>query len=178
MNNTITEGMLGGSGLEIIGGRKEGWDNPDSTARNGLGQRDYGLSIQEIVDNVLKKPAFGFEGYNPKAKVKDLLPVNTHVRAKAKRNTFCDEAIKMKDKVPSSDRYFSMLDWKKNPTSRNYRFGKDGRNMIAEEIIHKSKNPAKTSPGPAGYDHYDGWKYTNASPHGTAKIKEKRITFV
>ena len=50
--------------------------------------------------------------------------------------------------------------------------------MIAEEIIHKSKNPAKTSPGPAGYDHYDGWKYTNASPHGTTKIKEKRITFM
>ena len=36
MNNTITEGMLAGGGLEIIGGRKEGWDNPDSTARNGL----------------------------------------------------------------------------------------------------------------------------------------------
>ena len=105
MNNTITEGMLGGGGLEIIGGRKVGWDNPDSTARNGLGQRDHGLSIQEIVDNVLKKPVFGFEGYNPKAKVKDLLPVNTHVRANAKRNTFCDDAIKMKDKVPSSDRY-------------------------------------------------------------------------
>lgn len=50
--------------------------------------------------------------------------------------------------------------------------------MIAEEIIHKSKNPAKTSPGPAGYDHYDGWKNTLASPHGTTKIKENRITFV
>lgn len=112
MNNTVTEGMLAGSGgggmgrgLEIVGGRKEGWDNPDSTAKNSLHRRDHGLSIQEIVNNVLKKPVFGFEGYNPKAKVKDLLPVNTHVRANAKRKTFCDEAIKAKDKVPSSDKY-------------------------------------------------------------------------
>ena len=126
---------------------------------------------------MLKKPVFGFEGYNPKAKVKDLLPVHSHTKANAKRNTFCDDAIKMKDKVPSSDRYHSMLEWTKNPTSRNYRFGKDGRNMIAEEIIHKSKNPAKTSPGPAGYDHYDNWKSQLASPHGTSKFKESRITF-
>ena len=168
----------GSNGLEIVGGRKEGWENPDSTAKNGLNRRDHGLSIQEIVDNVLKKPAFGFEGYNPKAKVKDLLPVHTHVKGNSKRNTFCDDAIKAKDKVPSSDKYQTMLDWNKYPTSRNIKFYRDKRNMIAEEIIHKSKNPAKTSPGPAGYDHYDGWKSTLASPHGTTKIKESRITFM
>ena len=109
---------------------------------------------------MLKKPVFGFEGYNPKAKVKDLLPVNTHVRANSKRNTFCDDAIKAKDKVPACDKYQTMIDWTKNPTSRNIRFGKDRRNTIADEIMHKSKMPEKTSPGPAGYDHYDGWKST------------------
>ena len=71
-----------------------------------------------------------------------------------------------------------MIDWAKNPTSRNHKFGKYKRNMIAEEIIHKSKNPAKASPGPAGYDHYDAWKYTLASPKGTTKVKEDRITFM
>jgi hypothetical protein len=49
---------------------------------------------------VLKKPTFGFEDYNPKATVKDLLPVNTHVRSKAKRTMFCDDAIKKANKVP------------------------------------------------------------------------------
>ena len=58
-----------------------------------------------MVDNVLKKPTFGFEGYNPKAMVKDLLPVNTHVRAKSKRRFFTDEASKAKDKVPAADKY-------------------------------------------------------------------------
>ena len=86
LNNTVTEG------LSISGGRKEGWDNPNSTARNGLHIRDGNLTIKDIVDNVLKKPAFGFEGYNPKPVVKDLLPVHTHVRAKAKRRMFCEEA--------------------------------------------------------------------------------------
>lgn len=109
------------------------------------------------MDNVLKKPVFGFEGYNPKPEFKDMMPINGTLRAKAKRNTFCDDAIKVKDKVPSSDKYFTMLDWSKNPTSRNIKFYTDKRNMIAEEIIHKSKKPEKTSPGPAEYDHYEGW---------------------
>ena len=58
------------------------------------------------------------------------------------------------------------------------RFGTSKRNMIAEEIIHKAKNPAKTSPGPAGYDHYEGWKSTLVATPGTTKLKEDRITFV
>lgn len=45
-------------------------------------KNQHNLTISNIVENVLKKPAFGFEGYNPKAMVKDLLPVNTHVRGK------------------------------------------------------------------------------------------------
>jgi len=41
--------------------------------------------------------------------------------------------------------------------------------MIADTIIKKSKDPAKTSPGPAGYSHYDGWKKTLKSVPGTYK---------
>ena len=50
--------------------------------------------------------------------------------------------------------------------------------MIADEIIKRSKNPAKTSPGPAGYDHYDSWKKTLKKEPGTYKPKDGRITFV
>ena len=56
--------------------------------------RDPNITIKDVVDNVLKKPAFGMEDYNPKAMVKDLLPVHTHVRAKGKRKMFCEEAAK------------------------------------------------------------------------------------
>jgi len=94
MNNTVNGGM------SVTGSRKNGWENPNTTARNGLGNRDAGLTIQDIVDNVMKKPVFGIDGYNPKATVKDLLPVNTHVRAKAKRTNFVDDAIKKAGKVP------------------------------------------------------------------------------
>lgn len=34
MNNTMNEGM------SITGSRKNGWDNPNTTARNGLGNRE------------------------------------------------------------------------------------------------------------------------------------------
>ena len=180
MNNTMTDAMTESTGLSltVTGGRKEGWENPNSTARNGLHLRDNSLSIQDIVDNVLKKPAFGFENYNPKAVVKDLLPVHTHVRAKAKRRMFCEEASRAKDKVPAPTKYQSAIDWHKDPQSRNLRFAKDGRNMIAEEIMRKAKNPAKTSPGPTGYDHYDGWKKTLKNVPGNYKVKDDRITFV
>ena len=49
---------------------------------------------------------------------------------------------------------------------------------IADEIIKKAKKPEKTTPGPTGYNHYDGWKYTTKSPMGNYKNKEKRTTFV
>ena len=81
--------MVGGLG--IIGGRKQGWENPDSTARNGLGGRDNSLTLKDIVDNVMRKPTFGFEGYNLKAnEVKDLMPVQASLRAKEKRTMFCE----------------------------------------------------------------------------------------
>ena len=178
-NNTISEGMGKASpSLSIAGGRKEGWDNPNSTARNGLHVRDNGLSVQDIVDSVLKKPVFGFEGYNPKPVVKDLLPVHTHVRAKAKRRMFCEEASRAKDKVPAANKYQSEIDWSKDPETRNIKFYSSKRDTIADEIIKKSKNPAKTSPGPAGYNDYNSWKYSKPKITGEYKPRDSRITFV
>ena len=48
MNNTVTGGSLSGemtAGLQITGQRKEGWDNPNSSAKNGLNIRDNDISI-------------------------------------------------------------------------------------------------------------------------------------
>ena len=126
----------------------------------------------------MKKTVFGFDGYNPKAMVKDLLPVHTHVKGKQKRRMFCEEASRAKDKVPAADKYQSAIDWHKNPESRNIHFARSSRDVIADEIIKRSKNPAKTSPGPAGYDHYDSWKKTLKKEPGTYKPKDGRITFV
>ena len=127
---------------------------------------------------MLKKETFGIDDYHPKAVVKDLLPVHTHVRAKSKRRMFTDEAIKAKAIVPSSTKYQTAIDWKKDPVSRNIKFYKAERTTKADEIIAKSKKPEKTSPGPAAHNGYDGWRYTNGKVGGTMKIKEDRITFV
>ena len=175
MNQTVTEGMT--NSLQVVGAPKTGWENPDSTAKNAMGHRDPNLSITDIVNNVLKKPAFGFEGYNPKAVVKDLLPVNTHVRARAKRIMFCEAASKIADKVPAADKYQSAIDWNKNPTTRTIKFYTDKRTMVADEIIKKSQKPEKCSPGPAAHNHYEGWKGTLKKVPGMYKNREARITF-
>ena len=82
-------------------------------------------------------PAFGFTCYNPKATVKDMLPVKVNKYGKTKRKTFVELASKAKDYVPAADKYNLDYDWEKQPTSRNYRFGRDARMTIADEIYKK-----------------------------------------
>jgi len=95
MGNTVRDG------LSINATRKEGWGNPYSTAKNCLSTRHASLSVKDIVDNMVHKKAFGMDYYEPKAFVKDLLPVHTHVRSKELRRTFVEDAIIAKDKVPA-----------------------------------------------------------------------------
>ena len=141
--------------------------------------RDHDISIQDVIDCVLKKPAFGFDQYEPTPTHKYTFPVKTHVAAKAKRRMFCEEASKRADKIPAATKYQSAIDWNKNPESRNYKFNKTDRDTIADTIIKKSKKPEKCSPGPAAYNSYDNWKYNLAKPHGQyLQNKEKRITFM
>lgn len=138
--------------------------------------------MKDIVDSMLKKQAFGMDDYNPKAVVKDLLPVHTHVRAKSKRRFFTDEAITAKNVVPASVKYQTAIDWKKDPVSRNYKFNSDKRTTQAMQIEKDSKpgvnGVSKTTPGPAAHNGHDGWRYTNGKVGGTMKIREDRITFV
>ena len=78
MSFTVQHGELGGfhKNLEILGqGHKNNsWANPANTGKKMSGD----LTVRDVVDNVLKIPAFGFHGYNPKASVRDLIPVETH----------------------------------------------------------------------------------------------------
>ena len=37
-------------------------------------RNQHNLTVQNVVENVMKKTTFGFDGYNPKAMVKDLCP--------------------------------------------------------------------------------------------------------
>lgn len=163
--------------LSVIGGRKPGWENPHSNAMNNKGNRGE-LTIQDIVDGVIKKPAFGFQPYDPKPVVKDLIKVHTHVKQKAKRRMFCEEASRAKDKIPASSKYFSAIDWNKSPETRTIKFLSNPRRTIADEIMHKSKNPAKTSPGPAGYGAEAAWRKTLPQFKGSFKNLENRTTFV
>ena len=50
------------------------------------------LTVRDVVDNVLRVPAFGFGGYNPKASVRDLIPAETHRQQRSKRRMFAEEA--------------------------------------------------------------------------------------
>lgn len=161
-----------------MGGRKQGWENPNSTARNALANRDPDLTVQDIVDSVLRKQAFGFEGYNPKAVVRDLIPVHTHVKNKSKRRMFCEEASRAKDKIPAPSKYQTAIDWTKSPETRTAKFFTDKRKTVADEIIHKSRFKEKSSPGPAGYKDYQSWKYTLTKNSPNYKQKEDRVTFV
>ena len=91
---------------------------------------------------------------------------------------FCEEASKIKDKVPASSKYQSMIDWSKDPESRTIRFTKSKRETVADVITKKGEKKEKSTPGPAGHDQYEAWKKTLGKVSGTLKIKEKRISFV
>ena len=131
------------------------------------------------MDNVLKVPAFGFSGYNPKAVVKDSFPVKVNALSKNKRKMFCELASASKDYIPGSDKYQLDVNWEKNPTSRNYKFGKDARMTIADEITKKSEQKEKSSPGPTAYNEYDTWKNKiSQKTLGNYKYQDERISFV
>ena len=127
----------------------------------------------------MKKPTFGFTGYNPKATVKDMLPVKVNKYSKGKRKMFCEEAQKAKGFIPGSDKYQSEIDWNKNPNTRNHKFGKDARLTVAGEIKKKSEKKETCSPGPVAYNEYDTWrKKVSPRTKGSYKYHDSRITFV
>lgn len=44
--------------------------------------------VSEVMDNFIQKEEFGIPLYQPKAMVKDLLPIETHLFVKRKREFF------------------------------------------------------------------------------------------
>ena len=77
--HTQQHGELAGftKNLEILSmDRKQNrWVNAEGFGKKKMSGE---LTVRDIVDNVLRVPAFGFQGYNPKATVKDMLPVEAH----------------------------------------------------------------------------------------------------
>ena len=86
---TQRPGEIGGfaRNLEIIGKKENQWAKPANTAQNKINPT---LTVKDVVDNVLRIPAFGFTGYNPKASVRDLIPAETHRQPKSVRRTFAE----------------------------------------------------------------------------------------
>ena len=133
--------------------------------------------MKEIVDNLLHKPAFGFEGYNPKPTHKDLIASTSHKQPKQKRTTFAEEIGIQKGFVPPSTKYQTELDWAKNPSTRTGKFFTTKRYTIAGEIEKRSKKPEKTSPGPVAYQFEDAKDRVLSRSPSAVKQLEQRITF-
>ena len=64
---------------------------------------------------------------------------------------FAEEAQVAKNFVPGSPKYQTEIDWAKAPSTRTAKFFSTKRNTQADDIIHKSNFPEKTSPGCAKY---------------------------
>ena len=116
--------------------------------------------MKDVVDNVLRVPAFGFTGYNPKASVRDLIPAETHRQPKSVRRTFAVEHSDQKKFVPGSPMYHSEHNWEKSPSTKTAKFFVTKRRTIADEIEHKSTFKEKSVPGCGDYKHDAAWKFT------------------
>lgn len=140
-------------------------------------RKDREISVKEIVDNLLHKPAFGFEGYYPKPTHKDLIAPTSHKQPKQKRTTFAEEIGIQKGFVPASTKYQTTLDWAKDPSTRTQKFFTTKRYTIAGEIEKRSKKPEKTTPGPFAYKTAESKDYVMSRSPSAVKVNEQRITF-
>lgn len=125
----------------------------------------------------LKKEEFGIPLYNPKAMVRDLIPVETHQYAKTKREFFTDQAIKDNKWCPGVGHNFNEkdTDWTKNPSFKYSKFRSAKRITIAGELEIKNARKETTSPGPAGYDHGNQkLKNMNKTAVGCYQLNEQR----
>ena len=86
------------------------WANADNYGKKKMAGE---LTVRDVVDNVLRVPAFGFQGYNPKATVKDMLPIEAHKQQKSKRKMFAEQASDINSFVPGSPKYQTEIDWSK-----------------------------------------------------------------
>jgi hypothetical protein len=108
------------------------------------------------MDNFMKKEEFGIPLYEPKAMVKDLLPVHTHAFVKKKREFFTTQAARENQWVPGADTYHKKEDYDWGLVSKN-RFSKfkcNKRTTIAGELEIKHSKLETSSPGPCKYDNH------------------------
>ena len=115
----------------------------------------YNVSIEDVVKSNMKKPAFGFDFYNPPKVERAYLQARIVQIGKAKLPNFAEIEAKRKSFVPGPPNYNTTLDWSKDNIKGNRgRFLKSPRMTIAQEII---KNKDKGTPSPGQYDSLQ-WK--------------------
>ena len=104
-----------------------------------MGKDVKDLTIDEIVNSILKKPAFGFAEYKPRNLVSNNLhPGPSNGLGKQKRTMFCEEVARAKTGIPEPTKYFKPIDWTVNPETKPVKMFKAKRRTIAEEITHKA----------------------------------------
>lgn len=112
-----TKNAMQSVGLRTVFEGSRGGNIFDTASRKSLHFRTYELSVNEVVDLVLNKPAFGFEGYRPKPTHKDLIQSPSFKQAKQKRITFAGEAANAKAGIPASSKYANQIDWALKPAT-------------------------------------------------------------
>ena len=146
--------------------------SPIKMARNS-----NNLTVQTMVNSILRVPPFGFQGYNPKSTSKDLIKPISWGTSKQKRTTFCEEIAKKKAHVPAANKYSTMADWTKDKSLVSPVFSKSPRTVIADEIAKKNACKEKSSPGIGHYDDHKAYKVVSPRTIGNFKQNTDRTTF-
>ena len=85
---------------------------PNTTIKQKTVRDFENPSFEVVMDQQLgRRPKFGISMYNPKAYVKDRIPIETHMVGKEKRVFFCTQSHMDKAWVEGSPKYHHDYDW-------------------------------------------------------------------
>ena len=108
------------------------------------------------------------------------LPIRdiTTLKEKTKKISFIDESVKMKNFMPSPDKYSKNVVWTENelPNCRaKGAFIKEPR-ITSTELIYKAQAKFPTPASPK-YNKIEAWSFTLGKVPGTIKVKENKVNF-
>ena len=142
----------------------QGAQNPNQTFQVNMSNFSSIEKIDPIASDRKQKRGrhtFAHEFYSPPKNEKNLVAPKAHKVPKQKRPAFTDEESKAKNWVPSAY-YKTVTEWNTRIPKNTGKFKRAPRRTVADEIIHNSKFPEKTSPGANAYNQ-EAWK---KSTHG------------
>ena len=107
------------------------------------------ISIEDMVMPTSAQTPFGIKGYDPPKKS---FPGDRVLGApkwgKGKNTSFTESVIKMKEGLPSPDKYSTLSDWKDTIRGSQGRFLKSPRVLLGGQM----PDPKNKTPGPGSYD--------------------------